>query len=85
MVSLREIENRLRLELNPSRLEVTDESLNHRGHLNYREGLVTHIKIKIKSDIFKGKTKISIHQLIYNLLAEEIKTGLHAISIEAKE
>ena len=85
MVSIIKIEDKLRSAFNPEHLEVSDDSAAHEGHLNYKHGTVTHIKIKIKSLSFKDKTKISMHQLIYNTLAEEIKMGLHAISIEADE
>ncbi|WP_039455931.1 BolA family protein [Candidatus Jidaibacter acanthamoebae] len=85
MVSIIKIDNKLRSAFHPDYLEVSDDSLAHKGHLNYKQGTVTHIKIKIKSSSFKDKTKISMHQLIYKTLAEEIKMGLHAISIEADE
>jgi BolA protein len=62
-------------------VEVLDESALHRGHAGYREGIVTHIKVKIesRSDI----TKIALHRLVYNILKEEIEQGLHAIAIES--
>ncbi len=85
MASIIEIENKLKSQLNVNELEITDESIMHKGHQNFKEGHITHIKIKIKSPDFIGKTKVSMHRLIYNSLAEEIKMGLHAISIEAEE
>lgn len=62
-------------------IEVSDESALHKGHTGYKEGIVTHIKIKIisRSDI----SKISLHRSIYKVLQEEIGQGLHAIAIES--
>jgi len=77
------IYNKLSNSFAPEHLEVIDESHLHEGHQGYKEGLTTHIKIIIRSAQFAGLNKIILHKAIYEVIDEEIKSGLHAISIEA--
>ncbi len=69
--------------LSPSHLELQDESVKHRGHSGARPEGETHFHLKISTPGFASLTKVQRHQKIYALLAEEFKTGLHALSIEA--
>lgn len=71
------------LTLQPRHLEVQDESEKHAGHAGHRPGEVTHIRITMISDQFKGKTPLQRHQQIYQLLASEI-LQLHAIRLSLK-
>ncbi|CDZ77038.1 transcriptional regulator BolA [Legionella massiliensis] len=64
-------------ELNPSFLEVLNESNRH----HVPEGAETHFKLSIVSEKFKDLTRIARHRLINNLLAKELNTGLHALSL----
>ena len=71
------------LTLQPHHLEVQDESSKHAGHSGHKPGQVTHIRITVTSDQFKGKTPLQRHQQIYQLLASEI-LQLHAIQLSLK-
>ncbi|MFN7038620.1 MAG: BolA family protein [Alphaproteobacteria bacterium] len=68
--------------LKPFKLEISNESEFHKGHLGYSNGN-THFKITIVSDHFINLSKIARHRLIYQLLSEELKTQIHALSITA--
>jgi BolA protein len=68
----------------PARLEVLDESHQHEGHGGWRAGQTTHVRIRIESAAFAGKSRVAIHREINALVAEEIAAGLHAIAIEAR-
>jgi BolA protein len=68
----------------PAHLEVLDESHQHEGHGGWRAGQTTHVRIRIESAAFAGKSRVAIHREINALVAEEIAAGLHAIAIEAK-
>ena len=74
---------KLESELNPSHLEIIDDSEKHRGHAGYKEGGGTHFTIHIKSDNFNSKSKVAIHKMIYKILDEELKTRVHALAIKA--
>lgn len=64
-------------ELNPSFLEILNESNRH----HVPEGAETHFKLSIVSERFKDLTRIARHRLINNLLANELTAGLHALSL----
>jgi stress-induced morphogen len=71
------------LSLNPSSLDIIDETYKHANHLdsNARE---THFKIIIISNVFQGMSQIQIHRLIYKLLDFEMKSNIiHALTIRA--
>jgi BolA protein len=70
--------------LSPTNLTLLDNSASHAGHAGARPEGETHYQLIIESPAFAGKTKIQRHQAIYALLADEFKTGLHALMITAK-
>jgi len=74
---------RVKLEeaLTPQRLEVRDESSLHQGHQGHRPGFVTHIRITIVAEHFTGLTRLERHRCIYNLLATELSSELHALAL----
>jgi BolA family transcriptional regulator, general stress-responsive regulator len=67
--------------LEPSLLEIQDESHLHQGHVGNRGG--GHFRIKIQSKSFEGKGLLVRHRMVYNLLADLIPTHIHALSIDA--
>ncbi|GAV78143.1 BolA domain-containing protein/SufE domain-containing protein, partial [Cephalotus follicularis] len=75
----------LERELTPTELEVEDVSYQHAGHAGVRgsDG-ETHFNVKVVSKEFEGKSLVKRHRLVYNLLQEELQSGLHALSITAK-
>jgi BolA protein len=78
-----DLEARLREALQPTELEVIDESAAHAGHAGARaEGYGTHFRIRIASPLFAGKPRVARHRLVYDALQIFIEQGLHAIAIE---
>ncbi|KAG9445042.1 hypothetical protein H6P81_016382 [Aristolochia fimbriata] len=80
------IRERLKEALHPVELEVEDISYQHAGHAAVRgsgDG-ETHFNVRIVSEEFAGKSLVKRHRLIYDLLQEELQSGLHALSISAK-
>jgi len=79
-----DLEATLRAALQPTALEVIDESAAHAGHAGANaEGYGTHFRIRISSPLFDGKTRVARHRLVYDALHIFIAQGLHAIAIEA--
>ena len=71
----------------PAHLEIIDESYKHAGHAAMKEhnrSGETHFKVVIVSDDFDGKMLIDRHRAVNDCLADELQTGVHALSIEAK-
>ena len=77
------IERTLRAALEPCRLDVVDESARHASHAGARPEGETHFRIEIVSPKFSGLTRLERQRLVYRLLAGELASGLHALSIRA--
>lgn len=78
-----DLEQALRLSLQPTQLEVIDESAAHAGHAGANaEGFGTHFRIRIASPVFAGRTRVQQHRLVYDSLQLFIDQGLHALAIE---
>jgi BolA protein len=69
--------------LNPVKLDLFDDSDKHAWHAEAKPGGQTHYTLVIESEKFRGMSMVQSHQLIYGLLDEEFKTGLHALAIKA--
>ena len=74
---------RLRERLEPSELEVLDESADHAGHAGSNgTDFGTHFRVRIASPMFVGKSRVQRHRLVYDALQDFIDQGLHALAIE---
>lgn len=74
---------RLRDTLQPTALEVLDESSAHWGHVGANGlGYGTHFRVRIASPFFTGKTRVAKHRLVYDALQDFIDQGVHALAIE---
>tara|TARA_B100000686_G_scaffold109211_1_gene116358 strand:- start:971 stop:1294 length:324 start_codon:yes stop_codon:yes gene_type:complete len=71
------IEEKLKNELEPSHLEVIDESYLH----NVEPGRESHVRIVAVSEKFKHLNLVKRHQLIYSNIQEELSETIHAISL----
>ncbi len=80
MTLLEEITNRLQC-LEPTALEIIDESAMHAGHQGNGGG--SHFKLKMTSSHFREKSQIMRHRLIYQILSDLIPKQIHALSIQA--
>ncbi|THD42030.1 MAG: BolA family transcriptional regulator [Bradyrhizobium sp.] len=69
--------------LNPSALELVDESDRHMGHAGARPGGETHYRLYIVADAFASKSRVERHRMVNALLAEEFASGLHALALTA--
>lgn len=69
--------------LSPTVLNIQDESHKHVGHAGAQDGR-GHFKLLIVSEQFTGLSMLKRHQLVYQALAELLKTDIHALSIQAK-
>lgn len=74
------IQEKLSQALSPSVLEVRNESHMH----NVPKGSETHFKVVIVSQAFEGLARVRRHQLVYGALADEMTSGLHALTITSK-
>jgi BolA protein len=74
----------LRQQLQPTALEVLDESWQHEGHAGANgTGFGTHFRVRIASPLFEGQSRVARHRLVYDALRNFIEQdGVHALAIE---
>ena len=65
----------------PIRLEISDESHRHAGHEGARPEGETHFSITIVSAAFTGESRVARQRLVYQTLADELATRVHALSL----
>ena len=72
--------------LAPTQLEVIDESADHAGHVGATAaGFGSHMRVRIASPAFAGKTRVAKHRLVYDAMQNFIDQGLHALAIDIIE
>ncbi len=77
------MEYSLRAALNPTVLQVLDESKLHEGHAGANgTGFGTHFRVRVASPLFADLARVRQHRLVYDALQEFIDRGAHAIAIE---
>ncbi len=77
------IHQRLTERLQPTQLEVLDESAAHAGHAGADgTGFGTHFRVRIASPQFTGRPRVARHRLVYDALQDFVAAGLHALAIE---
>jgi BolA family transcriptional regulator, general stress-responsive regulator len=74
------IQEKLSSAFAPSRLEVLNESDDHKGP----PGRETHFRVVVVSNVFENKSLIARHKLVYAALGDELRAGLHALAIVTK-
>ncbi len=78
-----QLRQRLLERLQPSQLEVIDESAAHAGHSGASaEGYGTHFRVRIAAPQFAGKSRVVQHRLVYDAVRDFMDSGLHALAIE---
>lgn len=79
------IEQIIKEHLNPSYLEVIDDSKSHQGHHDAPKSGESHYNVIIISKYFIGKNRIEKERMVYKILDKEFKTGLHALSLKLSD
>ncbi len=51
-------------------------------HIQDLAGDNNHYRVILKSEIFKNKSRVTQHQMVYSALGDIMRSQLHALSIE---
>jgi BolA family transcriptional regulator, general stress-responsive regulator len=78
-----EMLRRLNSALHPTRIELIDDSEQHRGHGGYNPAGESHFSLVVESPSFTGKSRVERQRLIYSALGDLMKERVHALSIRA--
>ncbi len=79
----RAIREKLMLALNPTRLDVINESELHAGHRSSPGTGESHFRVLVVSELMRGKSRIERHRLVNEALAAELRNGVHALAVKA--
>lgn len=67
--------------LQPTRLVVHDDSGRHVGHAGARPGGESHFRLEIVSPTFAGESRVARQRRVYALLADELRSSVHALQL----
>ncbi len=76
------LEQKLIQALQPSQLEIIDESNQHHGHAGAHPSGESHFRVRIASDAFNGLSRVAQHRLVNAAVADELKSRVHALAVE---
>lgn len=77
------IKDKLTRAFQPQSLDVIDESHLHAGHAGSHPEGESHFRVKIVSQAFAGKSRVDTHRMVNATLADELKSRVHALAIQA--
>jgi BolA family transcriptional regulator, general stress-responsive regulator len=78
------LRDKLAAKLEPSYLEISDESNQHHGHSGAHPSGESHFRVRIASSAFAGLNRVAQHRLVNAAVAEELAGRVHALAIEIK-
>ncbi len=74
--------DKLMLGLEPTRLDIINESDLHAGHRSSPGTGESHFRILIISQAFTGKSRVDRHRIVNELLADELSGRIHALALK---
>lgn len=77
------IARKLAQGLQPLILEIVNDSARHVGHAGDDGSGESHFNVTIVSSLFTGRNRVDRQRMVYDLLKEELKETLHALSLKA--
>lgn len=77
------IADRLKSALDPSQLDVVNESHLHAGHLGDDGTGESHFAVAVESARFAGLNRVARQRLVNQALADLLSSRIHALSIRA--
>jgi len=84
MTVTQQIRDRLQAAFVPQRLEVSDDSEQHRGHAGWQEGGQTHFSVLIEAPVFAPMSRLERHRAVHRALGTELVGRIHALAITAR-
>ena len=78
-----EMLHRLERALEPTKIDLVDDSEQHRGHGGYNPAGESHFSLRIESAAFTGKSRVERQRMVYSALGDLMDERVHALSIKA--
>lgn len=73
---------KLLLGLEPTRLDIVNESEMHAGHRSSPGTGESHFRILVVAEAFTGKSRVERHRMVNALLADELAGRVHALALK---
>ncbi len=77
------IRAKLEKAFNPQSITIVNQSDQHAGHAGSPGTGNSHFMIELYSSAFEGKTRVQAQRMVFDVLAEEMKTSIHALALKA--
>jgi BolA family transcriptional regulator, general stress-responsive regulator len=77
----RQIRERLMVGLEPSRLDIVNESELHAGHRDAPGTGESHFRVLVVSAKFQGLNRVSRHRMVNEMVADLLKDRVHAFAL----
>lgn len=71
----------LMVALEPTRLDIVNESELHAGHRGSPGTGESHFRLLVVSPKFAGKSRVDRHRMVNELLGPELQRGVHALAM----
>ena len=75
------LKEKLMIALQPTRLDVINESEKHAGHRSSPGTGDSHFRVLIVSDAFTGKSRVERHRMVNEALHGEVGGRIHALAL----
>lgn len=75
------IRETLMIALEPTRLDVVNESHLHAGHASSPGTGESHFRVLVVSPLFEGRSRIERHRMVNGALAEYLSGRVHALAL----
>ena len=82
ILPVQKIEKILQERLQPTFLEVQDESAKHAGHAGARQGSGGHFLVTVVTELFVGKSLIEQHRMVNEALRDLFGSQMHALALQ---
>lgn len=79
-----EIELRLRADLDPTHLVVTNDSARHRGHAGDDGSGESHFSVEVVAQRFAGMSRVERQRAVNRALGDLMRDHIHALAIKAR-
>ena len=77
------IKQKIEAAFAPEVLELTNQSALHTGHAGDDGSGESHYKLRVVSKSFEGMSRVERQRRIYEVLSDELKSSIHALSVTA--
>jgi BolA family transcriptional regulator, general stress-responsive regulator len=82
MSAEKRLREKLIIALEPTRLDIVNESELHAGHRSSPGTGESHFRILIVSPMFTGVSRVGRHRMVNDIIADDLKAGgIHALAL----